>query len=144
MAARSSASLAGDLVLALVVASLFAACDDSYTRPNAPPSVLSPRLVACSDGVCELRIGVVDANADPVDLEVTCEAEAGDACAVANAPGSDGLSGLIPDTAAPGRPHVLLLELDGPQPGARLRLTVHPTDARDLPGYPITTPWFTL
>jgi hypothetical protein len=141
MAARCSAAL----ILALVTATLFAACgDDSYTRPNAPPSILNPRLIACADEVCELRIDVVDANADPVDLEVSCEAEAGPSCAVSSAPGSDGVSGLIPDTAPPGRGHTLLLALDGPQAGARLRVTLQPTDARGLPGYPISTPWFDL
>ena len=127
----------------LVVAAALAGCDKSPPIPNAAPVVTAVDAVACADRTCEVVFRLVDGDADPIDLEATCERASG-ACTLTGAPGTDGLVGLQPDRQKPGRSHYLRVRVDGPSTSEEFRLRLVPTDARGLVGAAVTSQGFTL
>jgi len=131
------------VLIATAALAVLVGCDKSPPVPNAAPVVAGVDAVSCADRVCEVVLRVVDADADPVDLDVQCVRDAG-ACTLTDAAGTDGRSGLEPDRAPPGRTHYLRLGVDGPEATENLKLRLLPTDARGLAGDAYTSPAFTL
>ncbi len=132
-------------VIALAIALVFGAwaCGDDTSIPNAPPSVGGVDSVECVDGVCDLWLRVVDPDLDGVDLAIECLLDGDQPCELADAPGTDGRYGLMPDREAPGRAHLLRL-IPSVDATTTMRWRFTPTDLPGDPGTPLTTPEFTM
>jgi len=121
-------------------------CEATLEIDNAAPRVTFFAAAPASDDVVDLTVWILDLDGEPVDLEVSYQADGGGSETPIWAPGGHGINGLttLDGLFEPeGQPHLLRWDVSGLDPSTSVRVTLVPDDLLDR-GETVTSPAFIL